>query len=199
MTPNDAPESAERPDRRESIWSVSERWRWLYFTSFLLLLTGGSSLVAWDTLFGEGAGKSVVQSVLAAFMAEASIAVASAGMSLGITEVVMLSTLLSRKLDERKARILREGRQAGLAEGRQTGLAEGRQTGLAEGRQAGLAEGRQTGLAEGRQAGRLAERAEWDAWLERMLAAQSAGEAFTEPPPSRRADDVNGSAHSNGA
>ena len=158
MPPNDAPESAERPDRRESIWSVSERWRWLYFTSFLLLLTGGSSLVAWDTLFGEGAGKSVVQSVLAAFMAEASVAVASAGMSLGMTEVVMLSTLLGRKLDERKARILREGRQAG----------------------------------------RMAERAEWDAWLERMLAAQAAGEAFTEPPPSRRADDVNGSAHSNG-
>ena len=71
----------------------------------------------------------------------------------------MLSTLLGRKLDERKARILREGRQAGLAEGR------------------------------------LAERAEWDAWLERMLAAQAAGEAFTELPPSRRADDVNGSAH----
>ena len=45
----------------------------------------------------------------------------------------------------------------------------------------------------------MAERAEWDAWLERMLAAQSAGEAFTEPPPSRRDDDVNGSAHSNGA
>ena len=71
----------------------------------------------------------------------------------------MLSTLLGRKLDERKERILREGRQAG----------------------------------------RLAERAEWDAWLERMLAAQVAGEAFTEPPPSRRADDVNGSAMSNGA
>ena len=95
----------------------------------------------------------------------------------------MLSTLLGRKLDERKERILREGRQAGLAEGRETGLAEGRGT----------------GLAEGRQAGRMAERAEWDAWLERMLAAQSAGEAFTEPPPSRRADDVNGSAMSNGA
>ena len=75
---------------------------------------------------------------------------------------MVLSTLLGRKLDERKARILREGRETGLAEGR------------------------------------LAERAEWDAWLERMLAAQSAGEAFTEPPPSRRAD-VNGSAYSNGA
>ena len=159
MPPNDAPESAERPDRRESIWSVSERWRWLYFAFFLLLLGGGSALVAWDTLFGASAGKGVVQSMLAAFMAEASVAVASAGMSLGMTEVVMLSTLLGRKLDERKERILREGRQAG----------------------------------------RLAERAEWDAWLERMLAAQAAGEAFTEPSPSRRANDVNGSAPSNGA
>ena len=163
MPSDDAPESAERPDRRESIWSVSERWRWLYFAFFLLLLGGGSALVAWDTLFGANAGKGVVQSMLAAFMAEASVAVASAGMSLGMTEVVMLSTLLGRKLDERKERILREGRQAGLAEGR------------------------------------MAERAEWDAWLERMLAAQAAGEAFTEPPPSRRANDVNGSAPSNGA
>ena len=159
MPPNDALESVERPDRRESIWSVSERWRWLYFTFFLALMAVGSALLAWDALFGEGAGKGVVQSILAAFMAEASIAVASAGMSVGITEVVMLSTLLGRKLDERKARILREGRQAG----------------------------------------RLAERAEWDAWLERMLAAQAAGEAFTEPPPSRRADDMNGTAGRNGA
>ena len=79
----------------------------------------------------------------------------------------MLSTMLARKLDERKARILREGRQ--------------------------------DGLREGRQEGRLAERAEWDAWLERMAAAQAAGESFDEPPPSRRADDVNGTAHSNGA
>ena len=150
MPPDDAnaQETIERPDRRESIWSVSERWRWLYFTFFLLLMGGGSALVGWDALFGEDAGLGVVQSMLAAFGAEASVAVASAGMSLGITEVVMLSTLLSRKLDERKARILREGR--------------------------------------------LAERAEWDAWLERMLAAQSAGEAFTEPPPSRRASGANG-------
>ena len=83
----------------------------------------------------------------------------------------MLSTMLARKLDERKARILREGRQDGLREGRQ----------------------------EGRQEGRLAERAEWDAWLERMAAAQAAGESFDEPPPSRRADDVNGTAEGNGA
>ena len=62
----------------------------------------------------------------------------------------MLSTLLGRKLDERKARLINEGREE--------------------------------------------ERAEWDAWLERMLAAQTKGEPFEEPPPSRRARDANGKA-----
>ena len=156
-----------RADRRESIWSVGEPWRWLYFTFFLLLMSVGSSLVGWDTLFGEGGNEGVVQLLLAAFMAQAAVSVASAGMSLGITEVVMLSTMLARKLDERKARILREG--------------------LREGRLAGLAEGS------------AARDTEWDAWLERMLAAQAAGEAFDEPPPSRRAGDVNGTARSDEA
>ncbi len=170
-----AHEPAERADRRESIWSVGEPWRRLYFTFFLLLMGAGSSLVGWDTLFGEGGNEGMVQLLLAAFMAEAAVSVASDGMSLGITEVVMLSTMLARKLDERKARILWEGRQDGLREGRQEGRLEGRQE------------------------GRLAERAEWDAWLERMAAAQAAGESFDEPPPSRRAGDVNGTAGGNGA
>ena len=172
-----------RADRRESIWSVGEPWRWFYFTFFLLLMGLGSTLVGWDTLFGEGASEGMVQLLLAAFMAQAAVSVASAGMSLGITEVVMLSTMLARKLDERKARILREGRQDGLREGRQEGMREGRQVGLREGR-----------LAE-----RAVRDAEWDAWLERMAAAQAAGDAFDEPPPSRRAGDVNGMAGGNGA
>ena len=66
----------------------------------------------------------------------------------------MLSMLLSRKLDERKARLINEGWQEG----------------------------------------RVTERAEWDAWLERMMAAQAKGEPFAEPPPSRRADEANGKA-----
>ena len=60
----------------------------------------------------------------------------------------MLSILLSRKLDERKARLINEGR--------------------------------------------VARDVEWDAWLERMMAAQAKGEPFAEPPPSRRARDANG-------
>ncbi len=77
----------------------------------------------------------------------------------------MLSMLLSRKLDERKARLINEGWREGWREGYEEGLEEGRR-----------------------------ERAEWDAWLERMMAAQAKGEPFAEPPPSRRADDANGEA-----
>ena len=149
-----APENGGTAERRESIWSVNERWRWLYFTFFLLLMSGSSALVVWHETFGTGAGGGVVQWAVDVVAGWASAAVASAGLSLCITEVVMLSTLLSRKLDERKMRLINEGRREG----------------------------------------RVTERAEWDAWLERMTAAQSKGEPFTEPPPSRRADDANGEA-----
>ena len=98
----------------------------------------------------------------------------------------MLSMLLSRKLDERKARIFNEGRR----EGRQEGREEARQ----EGREEGRLEGQEEGRREGRQEGRVVRDAEWDAWLERMMAAQAKGEPFAESPPSRRADDANGKA-----
>ena len=145
-----APQSGGTAERRESIWSVNERWRGLYFAFFLLLMSAGSVFVAWHEALGAGAGGGVVQWVVDVLAGEASAAVASAGLSLCITEVVMLSTLLGRKLDERKTRLLNEGR--------------------------------------------LRERAAWDAWLERMMAAQAKGEPFTEPPPSRRADDANSAA-----
>jgi len=180
MQPDDvlAPENGGTAERRESIWSVNERWRWLYFTFFLLLMSGSSALVVWHETFGAGAGGGVVQWAVDVVAGWASAAVASAGLSLCITEVVMLSTLLSRKLDERKMRLINEGRR----EGREEGHEEGRQ------------EGHEEGWREGRQEGRNEERAEWDAWLERMMAAQAKGEPFTEPPPSRRADDANGKA-----
>ena len=82
----------------------------------------------------------------------------------------MLSILLSRKLDERKARLINEGRRQGREEVRE----EGRE--------------------EGFEKGRAVRDAEWEAWLERMMAAQAKGEPFAEPPPSRRARDANGKA-----
>ena len=60
----------------------------------------------------------MTQSLADIFVGEAAASVASAGVALWITEVVMLSTMLARKLDERKARILREGRREGRHEGR---------------------------------------------------------------------------------
>ena len=161
-----APQSGGTAERRESIWSVNERWRGLYFAFFLLLMSVGSVFVAWHEALGAGAGGGVVQWVVDVLAGEASAAVASAGLSLCITEVVMLSTLLGRKLDERKTRLLNEGRREGRAEGRN----------------------------EGRLRERAVRDAAWDAWLERMMAAQAKGEPFTEPPPSRRADDANGAA-----
>ena len=120
------PQAMPQFDRRESIWSVNERWRWLYFTFFLLLMGAGSSLVVWREAFGPGAGGGVVESLGGFLIGEAAASVASAGMSLWITEVVMLSTMVGRKLDERKARILREGRQEGRREGRAARDAEWR-------------------------------------------------------------------------
>lgn len=78
----------------------------------------------------------------------------------------MLSMLLSRKLDERKARLINEGRRQGREEVRE----------------------------EGRREARAACDAEWEAWLERMMAAQAKGEPFAEPTPSRHARDANGKA-----
>ena len=157
------PQEMRQVARRESIGSVNERWRWLYFTFFLLLMGASSAVVVWREAFGPGAGGSVIESLGDFLIGEAAASVASEGMSLWITEVVMLSTMIGRKLDERKARILREGRQ------------------------------------EGRREGRASRDAEWRAWYERMRAAQARGEEFTEPPPSLRANDVNGAAHANGA
>lgn len=104
-----------RRDHRESVWSVNERWRQLYFTLFLLLMGAGSSFVLWREAFERTADKPVLQSLVDIFAGEAAASVASAGIALWITEVVMLSTMIGRKLDERKARILREGRREGRA------------------------------------------------------------------------------------
>ena len=107
-----------RRDYRESVWSVNERWRQLYFTLFLLLMGAGSSFTLWREAFERAADKPVLQSLVDIFAGEAAASVASAGIALWITEVAMLSTMIGRKLDERKARILREGRREGRQEGR---------------------------------------------------------------------------------
>ena len=62
--------------------------------------------------------------------------------------------------------------------------ARGREKGLAEGREEGRAEGIDEGRTAGLEAGRYKAMAEWTAWNQRRLAAERAGQAFAEPPPS---------------
>ena len=102
-------------NRRESVWSVNEGWRQLYFALFLLLMGAGSAFTLLREASERTADKAVIESLADIFVGEAAASVASAGIALWITEVVMLSTMLARKLDERKARILREGRREGRA------------------------------------------------------------------------------------
>ena len=82
------------------------------------MMGAGSSFTLWREAFERAADKPVLQSLVDIFAGEAAASVASAGIALWITEVVMLSTMIGRKLDERKARILREGRREGRQEGR---------------------------------------------------------------------------------
>ena len=88
----------------------------IYFARFLLLMGAGSAFTLWREAFGRAADKAVIQSLTDVFVGEAAASVASAGVALWVAEVVMLSTMLARKLDERKARILREGRREGRQE-----------------------------------------------------------------------------------
>lgn len=103
---------ADNADRRESIWSVTEGWQRLYLTLFLILHFAGSAVVVWHEVFGLGAGGGVIQSLVDIGAGLAAMSVAAAGTSLGITEVLVLSTIVERKLSERlrerKERIRRE-------------------------------------------------------------------------------------------
>lgn len=98
---------ADNADRRESIWSVTEGWQRLYLTLFLILHFAGSAVVVWHEVFGLGAGGGVIQSLADIGAGLAAMSVAAAGTSLGITEVLVLSTIVERKLSER----LRERRE----------------------------------------------------------------------------------------
>ena len=83
----------------------------------------------------------------------------------------MVNRFVNPVIERHKA----EGMVVGLAKGR----VEGRAEGVVEGRVEGRAEGRVEGLAEGR----ATERAQWQDWNRRRLAAEAAGQPFHEPPP----------------
>ena len=169
---NDKDVGADRSSSvRESIWSISRGWQSMYFVFFSLQMVLGVSLIFWYHVF-EHVQDSIVETLIGMVRDLASVSVGSAGTSYTLAEgarllMILASNLeqwINKKWDERDAR----------------------------NRSAGLEEGRAIGVEEGEKKGRAVERAEWRAWNDRRMAAESRGELFDEPMPG----NDNGSIHS---
>ena len=168
-----SPEPAASDGRagiRESIWTISKSWQSVYFAFFSLQMVLGVSLIFWYHVF-EHVEDGIVETLIGVVRDLASVSVGSAGTSYTLAEGARLLMILAnnleqwinKKWDERDAR----------------------------NRAAGLEEGRAIGVEEGEKKGRAVERAEWRAWNERRISAESRGGLFDEPMPG----SDNGSVH----
>ena len=164
-----------RTSVRESIWTISRGWQSMYFAFFSLQMVLGVSLIFWYHVF-EHVEDSIVETLIGVVRDLASVSVGSAGTSYTLAEGARLLMILAnnleqwinKKWDERDARNRAEGIAIGVEEGEK------------KGRAVGLEEGRAEALAEFR------------AWNERRISAESRGEVFDEPMPG----SDNGSIHS---
>ena len=143
----------------------------------------GVSLIFWYHVF-EHVDDSIVETLIGIIQGSASVSVGSAGTSYTLAEGARLLMILAnnleqwinKKWDERDARNRAEGLEEGEKKGRAIGVEEGEK----KGRAVGLEEGRTEALAEFR------------AWNDRRMVAESRGEIFDEPMPG----SDNGSIHS---
>ena len=173
----DPPEPAASDGRagvRESIWTISKSWQSVYFAFFSLQMVLGVSLIFWYHVF-EHVEDGIVETLIGIVRDLASVSVGSAGTSYTLTEgarilMVLANNLeqwINKKWDERDARNRAEGIAIGVEEGEKRGI------------EIGLEEGRAEALAEFR------------AWNDRRMTAESRGEIFDEPMPG----GDNGSVH----
>ena len=154
---------------RESIWSISPRWKTAYFLLFSVQSLVGAGLLSWYEI-AQRTEDSAVETVLAVISGMAEVGVAAAVVTVVTTEVTQNVMVTGEYLRQKLVEPLKE-RQ----------------------REEGRKEGREEGLAEGLEKGREAERAAWDAWNRRRMDAESKGEPFDEPPPSLGQNSSNGS------
>ena len=186
----DSPEPAASDGRagiRESIWTISKSWQSVYFAFFSLQMVLGVSLIFWYHVF-EHVEDGIVETFIGIIQGSASVSVGSAGTYYTLAEGARLLMILAnnleqwinKKWDERDARNRAEGIAIGVEEGEKKGRAVGIEEGEKKGRAVGLEEGRAEALAEFR------------AWNERRISAESRGEMFDEPMPG----SDNGSIHS---
>ena len=159
---------------RESIWTISRGWQGMYFAFFSLQMILGVSLIFWYHVF-EHVEDGIVETFIGIVRDLASVSVGSAGTSYTLAEGARLLMILAnnleqwinKKWDERDAR----NRAAGLEEGEK--------------------KGRAIGVEEGEKKGRADALAEFRAWNDRRISAESRGEFFDEPMPG----SDNGSVH----
>jgi hypothetical protein len=154
---------------RESIWSISPRWKTTYFFLFSMLCLLGTGLLSWYET-AQRAEDSAVETVLAIISGMAEVGVAAAVATVVTTEVTQNVMVTGEYLRQKLVEPLKEKQRA-----------EGR------------AKGRAEGLAEGLEKGREAERAAWEVWNRRRMDAESKGEPFDEPSPSFGHNSSNGS------
>ena len=152
-------EGGEQSGQRESIWSVSKRWKAVYFPLFTTLTIIGSGYVVWHGITHPPQGD-VHDAIVAIILRLAPTLIVSAGASVVATELgrytAMLSDILREKTDKWIAKSRKEDREKATAQGLAQGLAQGR--------------------SEMQQL--------WQGWNHRRLAHEARGEPFDEPPPS---------------
>ncbi len=152
-------EGDEQSVQRESIWSVSRRWKAVYFPLFTTLTIIGSGYVVWHGVTHRPQGD-VHDAIVAIILRLAPTVIVSAGASIVVTELgryaAMLSDILREKTDKWIAKSRREDREKAAAQG----------------------------LAQGRAEGRAERQELWQEWNQRRLEHEARGEPFDEPPPS---------------
>ena len=151
-----------RASIRESIWTISKSWQSVYFAFFSLQMILGVSLIFWYHVF-EHVEDSIVETLIGIVRDSASVSVGSAGTSYTLAEGARLLMILANNLEQwiNKKWDERDARN------------------------------RSAGLEEGEKKGRADALAEFRAWNDRRMSAESRGEIFDEPMPG----SDNGSIH----
>ena len=170
------PEPQEPQEPREAIWSVPAGWLRLYLALFVIETSVCLGLVIWHEVTARAPGDNFVAVLIAVGGSMAPLILTIATANIGLVEVTyMLDRLIGERYRQHRYRVGRREAMAEAEQATQQAVAEARQ----EAQQA-VAEARQ----EARQEAQQEAQQRLDEWNNRRLAAQAAGEPFTEPPPS---------------
>ncbi len=151
----ETPGGGSPPPERESIWSVSEQWKALYFPLFTALTIIGAGYVVWHGITHRPPGD-IHDALVAIILRLAPTIIVSAGVSFVTTELgrytAMLSDVLREKTDKWIAKRRKEEREKIRAEGQEEAHAQRQKL--------------------------------WEDWNNRRMESAAKGEPFDEPPPS---------------